>query len=67
MAKGKLIKDSLYHGQRETDKRQPISWPKGNCQKTDNIMAKGKLTKDRQYHGQSETDKRQPISWPKGN
>ena len=42
MAKGKLIKDSLYHGQRETDKRQtiswqretdkrqPISWPKGN-------------------------------------
>ena len=30
MAKGKLTKDRLYHGQRETDKRQPISWPKGN-------------------------------------
>ena len=42
MAKGKLTKDSQYHGQRETDKdrqyhgqsetdkRQPISWPKGN-------------------------------------
>ena len=42
MAKGKLTKDSQYHGQRETnkdrqyhgqretDKRLPISWPKGN-------------------------------------
>ena len=30
MAKGKLTKDSQYHGQRETDKRQTISWPKGN-------------------------------------
>ena len=30
MAKGKMAKDSQYHGQRETDKRQPISWPKGN-------------------------------------
>ena len=29
MAKGKLTKDSQYHGQRETDKRQTISWPKG--------------------------------------
>ena len=28
MAKGKLTKDRLYHGQRQTDKRQPISWPK---------------------------------------
>ena len=53
MAKVKLTKDSQYHGQRETDKRQPISWQKE------------KLTKDRQYHGQRETDKRQTISWPK--
>ena len=30
MDKGKLTKDRQYHGQRETDKRQPISWPKGN-------------------------------------
>ena len=30
MAKGKLTKDRQYHGQRETDKRQTISWPKGN-------------------------------------
>ena len=30
MAKGKLTKDRQYHGQCETDKRQPISWPKGN-------------------------------------
>ena len=30
MDKVKLTKDSQYHGQRETDKRQPISWPKGN-------------------------------------
>ena len=63
MAKGKLTKDSQYHGQRETDKnrqetdkRQTISWPKGQ-----------KAAKDSQYHGQRETDKRQPISWPKGN
>ena len=28
MAKVKLTKDSQYHGQRETDKRQPISWPR---------------------------------------
>jgi hypothetical protein len=56
-----------YYGQRKTDKRHTISWPKGNWQKTDNIMAKGKLKKDRQYHGQRETDKRQTISWPKGN
>jgi hypothetical protein len=64
MAKGKLTKDRQYHGQREADKRQTISWPNENGQKTDNIMAKGKLTKtdnnmakgkltkDRQYHGQ---------------
>ena len=57
MAKGKLIKDSLYHGQRETDKRQTISWPTGNSQKTAYIMAKRKLIKDRQYQGQRETDK----------
>ena len=42
MANGKLTKDSLYHGQRETDKdrqyhgqrqtdkRQTISWPTAN-------------------------------------
>ena len=30
MANGKLTKDRQYHGQRETDKRQPISCPKGN-------------------------------------
>ena len=30
MAKVKLTNDRQYHGQRETDKRQPISWPKGN-------------------------------------
>ena len=30
MAKVKLKKDRQYHGQRETDKRQTISWPKGN-------------------------------------
>ena len=42
MAKGKQIKDSQYHGQRETDKdrqyhgqrqtdkRQTISWPTAN-------------------------------------
>jgi hypothetical protein len=50
MAKDEVTKDRKYHGQRETDKRQTIPWPKGNGQKTDNIMAKGKLTKDRQYH-----------------
>jgi hypothetical protein len=48
MAKGKLTKERQNHGQRETDKRQTISWPKGNWQKTDNIMAKGEVTKDRQ-------------------
>jgi hypothetical protein len=30
MAKRKLTKDRQYHGKRKTDKRQPISWPKGN-------------------------------------
>jgi hypothetical protein len=40
MPKGKLTKDRQYHGQREADKRQTISWPKENGQKTDNIMAK---------------------------
>jgi hypothetical protein len=30
MAKGKLTKDRQYHGQRETDKRQTISWPFGH-------------------------------------
>ena len=30
MAKGKLTKDCQYHGQRETDERQTISWTKGN-------------------------------------
>ena len=30
MDKGKLTKDRPHHGQRETDKRQTISWPKGN-------------------------------------
>jgi hypothetical protein len=39
--------DKQYHGQRETDKRETISWPKRNWLKTDNIMAKGKLTKER--------------------
>ena len=67
MAKGKLTKDRQYHGQKEAEKRQTISWPKGNSQKTDNIMAKGKLTKDRQHHGQSETENRQIISGTKGN
>jgi hypothetical protein len=43
-------KNRQYHGQRETDKRQTISWPKGNRQKTANIMAKGEVTNDRQYH-----------------
>ena len=33
MAKGKLTKDRQYHGQRETDKRQTISWPKGSCKR----------------------------------
>jgi hypothetical protein len=40
----------------EADKRQTITWPKGNWQKTDNNMTKGKLTKDRQYQGKRETD-----------
>jgi hypothetical protein len=56
LAKAELTKNRQYHGQREADQRQTISWPKGNWQKTDNIMVKGKLTKDRQYHGQNETD-----------
>jgi hypothetical protein len=30
MAKEKLTKERQYHGQRETDKRKTISWPKGN-------------------------------------
>ena len=30
MAKAELTKDRQYHGQREADKRQTISWPKGN-------------------------------------
>ena len=30
MAKTELTKDRQYHGQRETDKRQLIAWPKGN-------------------------------------
>jgi hypothetical protein len=44
---------SLYHGQRETDKRETISWPRGNWQKK------------RQYHGLRETDKWHTISWSK--
>ena len=67
MVKEKLTKHRQYHGQRETDKRQPISWQRRNGQKTDNSMAKEKLTKERQYHGQRETDKRETISWPKRN
>jgi hypothetical protein len=42
MAKEKLTKERQYHGQRETVKRQKISWPKEKRQKTDNIMGKGK-------------------------
>jgi hypothetical protein len=30
MANEKLTKDRQYHGQRETDKRQTISWTKGS-------------------------------------
>jgi hypothetical protein len=30
MAKGEVTKDRQNHGQRETDKRQTISWPNGN-------------------------------------
>jgi tmRNA-binding protein len=30
MAKGKLTKDRRYQGKRKTDKRQTITWPKGN-------------------------------------
>ena len=67
MAKEKLTKDKQYHGQRETDKRETITWPKVKCQKTDNIMVKGKRTKDRQQHGQRETNKRQTTAWPKRN
>jgi hypothetical protein len=29
-AKGKLKKDRQYHGQREAEKRQTITWPKRN-------------------------------------
>jgi hypothetical protein len=58
-------KDRQYHGQRESDERQTLSWPKENWQKKDNIMAKVKLKKDRNHHGQRETDKRQTITWPK--
>jgi predicted adenine nucleotide alpha hydrolase (AANH) superfamily ATPase len=45
MAKEKLKKAKQYHGQRETDKRQTIAWPKRNWQKRENIMAREKLTK----------------------
>ena len=55
MAKGKITKDSQYHGQRETDKRQK------------KYHGQREATNDRQYHGQRETDKRQTISWPTGN
>jgi hypothetical protein len=37
MAKGKLTKDRQYHGQKEAEKRQTISWPKGSWKKTDTI------------------------------
>jgi hypothetical protein len=67
MAKEKLTKDRKHHNQRETDKRQTITWPKRNWQKRDNILAKETLTKDKQYHGQTETDKRQTIAWPNRN
>ena len=30
MAKERLTKERQYHGQREADKRETISWPKGN-------------------------------------
>jgi hypothetical protein len=30
MDKGKLTKDRQYHGQKEAEKRQSISWPMGN-------------------------------------
>jgi hypothetical protein len=30
LAKGEVTKDRQNHGQRETDKRQTISWPNGN-------------------------------------
>jgi hypothetical protein len=30
MDKGKLKKDRKYHGQKEAEKRQPISWTKGS-------------------------------------
>jgi hypothetical protein len=38
MDKGKLTKDRQHQGQRESDKSQIISCPKGNWLKTDNIM-----------------------------
>jgi hypothetical protein len=38
MSKGKLKKDKQYHGQREADKRETISWTKGSWQKTDNVF-----------------------------
>jgi hypothetical protein len=47
----------LFHGQMKTDKRQTITCPKENWQKTDIIMAKGKRTKDRQYEGKRKTEK----------
>ena len=37
MAKGKLTKDRQYHGQRETNKRQPISWPTDKLTKDSHI------------------------------
>jgi hypothetical protein len=46
MAKGKLKKERNYHGQKEAEKRQTISWPKESCKKTNKIMAKGKPKKD---------------------
>ena len=30
MDKRKLKKDIQYHGQKEAEKRQTLSWPKGN-------------------------------------
>jgi hypothetical protein len=30
IVKGKLTKDRQYHGQKEAEKRQTISWPKEN-------------------------------------
>ena len=56
MAKGKLIKDRQYHGQRKLQMTDNIM-AKAGLTKTANIMAKAELTKDRQYHGQRETEK----------